>query len=44
MGGVVGVSVNYLDNNYGVPPVDELVRIDLKQTRYGMKTEFYEPC
>ena len=41
--GMIGVSVNYLDNNYGVPPVDELVRIDLKQTRYDMKAEFYEP-
>ncbi|WP_428355386.1 TonB-dependent receptor [Methyloprofundus sp.] len=41
--GMLGFSVNYLDNNYGVPPVDELVRIDLKQTRYDAKAEFYEP-
>ena len=26
-----------------IPPVDELVRIDLQQTRYDLKAEFYEP-
>lgn len=43
--GMVGFSVNHLDNNYGVPPVDEdeLVRIDVQQTRYDLKAEFYEP-
>ncbi|MFT6624947.1 MAG: iron complex outermembrane receptor protein [Cycloclasticus sp.] len=41
--GMLGVSINRLDNNYGVPPVDELVRIDLQQTRYDVNTEFYEP-
>lgn len=41
--GVIGFSINYLDNNYGVPPVDELVRIDLQQTRYDIKAEFHEP-
>jgi len=41
--GMVGFSINHLDNNYGVPPVDELVRIDLQQTRYDLKAEFYEP-
>jgi len=41
--GMVGFSINHLDNNYGVPPVDELVRIDLQQTRYDFKAEFYEP-
>lgn len=41
--GIIGFSINYLDNNYGVPPVDELVRIDLQQTRYDLKAEFYQP-
>lgn len=41
--GMFGFSINHLDNNYGVPPVDELVRIDLQQTRYDVKAEFYEP-
>jgi hypothetical protein len=40
---MLGFSYNHLDNNYGVPPVDELVRIDLKQNRYDAKAEFYEP-
>jgi len=41
--GMLGLSVNYLDNNYGVPPVDELVRIDLQQLRVDTKAEIYEP-
>ena len=41
--GFVGFSVNYLDNHYGIPPVDEQVRIDLKQTRYDMKAEINQP-
>ncbi len=41
--GMVGFSYNHLDNNYGVPPVDELVRIDLQQNRYDLKAELYEP-
>ncbi len=41
--GFVGVSANYLDNEYGVPPVDEQVRIELKQARYDMKAEIIEP-
>ncbi|GAW86965.1 iron complex outermembrane recepter protein [Bathymodiolus platifrons methanotrophic gill symbiont] len=41
--GMLGFSYNHLDNNYGVPPVDELVRIDLKQNRYDLRAEFYEP-
>ena len=41
--GMLGVSVNYLDNNYGVPPVNELVRIDLQQLRVDAKAEIYEP-
>ncbi|MET0355348.1 MAG: TonB-dependent receptor [Cellvibrio sp.] len=40
----VGISVNKLDNNYGVPPDgDELVRIDLHQTRYDLKGEINNP-
>ena len=44
--GFVGFSINHLDNNYGVPPSDEpeeVIRIDLKQTRYDMKAEMNEP-
>ncbi len=41
--GMLGFSVNHLNNNYGIPPVDELVRIDLQQTRYDAKAEFYDP-
>jgi len=41
--GMIGISINHLDNNYGVPPIDELVRIDLKQTRYDLKAELYDP-
>jgi len=41
--GMLGFSYNHLDNNYGVPPVDELVRIDLQQNRYDLRAEFYEP-
>lgn len=41
--GMFGFSYNHLDNNYGVPPIDELVRIDLKQNRYDVKAEFYQP-
>jgi iron complex outermembrane receptor protein len=40
---MIGFSYNHLDNNYGVPPVDELVRIDLQQNRYDLKAELYEP-
>ncbi|NOQ65012.1 MAG: TonB-dependent receptor [Methyloprofundus sp.] len=40
--GMLGFSYNHLDNNYGVPPVDELVRIDLKQNRYDVRAEFYQ--
>ncbi|RYZ93782.1 MAG: TonB-dependent receptor, partial [Moraxellaceae bacterium] len=37
-------SVNKLDNNYGVPPDgDELVRIDMHQTRYDVKGELNNP-
>jgi len=41
--GVIGFSVNHLDNNYGVPPVDETVRIDMQQTRYDLRAELYQP-
>lgn len=41
--GMVGFSINHLDNNYGVPPLDEIVRIDVQQTRYDLKAEINEP-
>ena len=43
--GMLGLSINYLDNNYGVPPADpdELVRIAMQQIRYDVKAEIYEP-
>ncbi|RYY73721.1 MAG: TonB-dependent receptor [Gammaproteobacteria bacterium] len=40
----IGISINTLDNNYGVPPDgDELVRIDMHQTRYDLKGEVNNP-
>ena len=44
----IGMSVNTLDNNYGVPPEnngdgDEQVRIDMHQTRYDIKGELNNP-
>lgn len=41
--GFLGFSINRLENNYGIPPTDESVRIDLEQTRYDMKAEWHEP-
>lgn len=42
--GFVGASVNRLENNYGVPPDgEELVRIDMQQTRYDIKGELNSP-
>ncbi len=41
--GFVGFAVNYLDNNYGVPPVNEQVRIDLQQVRYDLRAEIKQP-
>lgn len=42
--GFVGLSVNQLDNNYGVPPdSDELIRLDMQQTRYDLKGERNDP-
>ena len=39
--GFIGLSVNHLTNNYGVPPAeDALVRIDMQQTREDMKGEW----
>jgi iron complex outermembrane recepter protein len=40
----IGLSVNKLDNNYGVPPDgSDLVRIDMHQTRYDLKGELNNP-
>lgn len=40
----IGLSISKLDNNYGVPPEgDELVRIDMHQTRYDLKGELNNP-
>jgi iron complex outermembrane receptor protein len=40
----IGMSVNTLDNNYGIPSDgDELVRIDMHQTRYDIKGELNNP-
>lgn len=40
----IGISINKLNNNYGVPPDgDELVRIDMHQTRYDLKGELNNP-
>ncbi|MDQ7091106.1 MAG: TonB-dependent receptor [Methylococcales bacterium] len=41
--GFIGFSVNYLDNQYGIPPSAEEVRIALTQTRYDMKAEIKQP-
>jgi iron complex outermembrane receptor protein len=44
--GFAGVSVNRLENDYGIPPTgngEENVRIDLEQTRYDFKSELYDP-
>ncbi len=42
--GFIGLSVNKQDNNYGVPPDgNELVRIDMHQTRYDLKGELRDP-
>jgi iron complex outermembrane recepter protein len=43
-GGFIGLSVNKQENNYGVPPDgDEIVRIDMEQTRYDLKGELRDP-
>lgn len=43
--GFIGLSVNHLDNNYGIPPLEqsEQVRIEQRQTRYDMKAEINNP-
>ncbi len=44
--GFAGVSINRLENNYGIAPDGsggELVRIDLKQSKYDFKSELKNP-
>ncbi len=44
--GFAGLSINYLGNNYGIPPDGAGgpdVRINLKQTRYAFKSELTKP-
>jgi len=41
--GFIGFSANYLNNEYGIPPAGEEVRINLKQARYDMKAEIKQP-
>lgn len=44
--GFAGVSINYLGNNYGIPPDGTggpNTRINLKQTRYDFKSELKNP-
>jgi len=43
--GFVGLSVNHLENDYGIPPAGpaELVQIGQKQTRYDIKGEWFDP-
>lgn len=42
--GFIGICINKMDNNYGVPPdSDELIRIDMHQNRYDVKAERAKP-
>ena len=44
--GFAGVSINRLENNYGIAPDGsggEIVRIDLKQSKYDFKSELKNP-
>ncbi|MDP2903780.1 MAG: TonB-dependent receptor [Methylovulum sp.] len=44
--GFAGVSINRLENNYGIAPDGtggEIVRIDLKQSKYDLKSELKNP-
>ena len=44
--GFAGISINRLENNYGIAPDGsggELVRIDLKQSKYDFKSELIKP-
>jgi iron complex outermembrane receptor protein len=44
--GFAGVSINHLENNYGIAPDGtggEITRIDLKQSKYDFKSELKNP-
>jgi iron complex outermembrane receptor protein len=43
--GFVGISINRLENNYGIAPdgTGETTRIDLKQSKYDFKSELKKP-
>jgi iron complex outermembrane recepter protein len=44
--GFVGISINRLENNYGIAPDGsggEITRIDLKQSKYDFKSELKKP-
>ncbi len=44
--GFAGISINRLENNYGIAPDgsgDEITRIDLKQSKYDFKSELNKP-
>jgi len=43
--GFAGVSINHLENNYGIAPdgTGETTRIDLKQSKYDFKSELKNP-
>ncbi len=44
--GFAGISINRLENNYGIAPDgsgDEITRIDLKQSKYDFKSELNNP-
>lgn len=41
--GSIGFAYNRLENEYGIPPTDEIVRIDLEQNRYDFKANFINP-
>ncbi len=44
--GFAGISINRLENNYGIPPDGagaDITRIDLRQNKYDFKSELSEP-
>ena len=44
--GFAGASINYLDNNYGIPPDgtgEETAEIELRQDKYDFKSELINP-
>lgn len=46
--GFIGFAVNHLENDYGIPPGgydgdDDIIRVDMRQTRYDMKGELDMP-